>query len=254
MSAGSEGIIVRARKRLRDTAAIRTALVRLRTAVTASRARRNGVLFLFYHDILAGERSDFERQLTQLQNYGDIVSIDKAIRSTTEGGSDRFICLTFDDGYDGAIKHGLPILTDRSLPATFFIVPGWIDAARPGVANWDSCRALVQNGMEVGSHSMTHRRLSGLDQREVLSEMVASRVCIEEELRLPCRHFACPWGQPKADFLIERDPALAREAGYRSFFTTLPHRAPAHASPYLLPRVRMEPGWGDTELRYAFCR
>ena len=77
---------------------------------------------------------------------------------------------------------------------------------------------------------------------------------LEQELALPCNHFACPWGQPEEDYVPDRDPLLARQAGYRSFFTTLSARATPGVSAFALPRIVLEPGWGCYQLRYLFSR
>lgn len=112
----------------------------------------------------------------------------------------------------------------------------------------------IAAGMELGSHSLTHRRLTELDNEEASSELLYSRLRIEAKLGIKCQHFACQWGQPEADLCIDRDPALALAAGNHSFFTAMPRRAAAKTAPWMLPRVQMEPSWGDPELRYAFCR
>jgi len=162
--------------------------------------------------------------------------------------------VTFDDGYTDAFDNGLPILAAQNVPAAFFVISGWIDENRPGVIGWVECRELAAAGMEIGSHSATHPHLATLGEPEVEAELTASKARIEAELGRPCLHFACPYGQPGEDYLPDRDPGLARAAGYQSFLTTVPRRAHAAADPWTLPRVRMEPGWGDAELRYAFSR
>ncbi len=228
--------------------------------------RADGVLFLFYHDMRAGERRRFEAQLGRLRDFGDLIGLTDATRLLAGGGGGRHVCLTFDDGCRGAFDHALPILAAHGAPAAFFVVAQWLDDAGSRGAGdgagghigdrigWEECRRLLAAGMEVGSHSLTHRRLGGLDRAEVVRELVASRTRIEAELGRPCVHFACPWGQPAADYHPEREPRLARDAGYRSFLTTIPRRAGRDTDPWCLPRVRMEPGWGAAELRYALSR
>lgn len=109
--------------------------------------------------------------------------------------------------------------------------------------------------MEVGSHSLAHRRLATLTADAVANDLTAARARIEAELGRPCRHCACPpWGQPGLDYLPEREPALAQAAGHRSFFTTVAQRAQPGADPWSLPRVRMEPEWGEAEIRDAVLR
>lgn len=248
-------LTVRLNRRLRDVALARAAMVRLRTLGQPHGGAEDGVLLLFYHRMRAGERRCFEHQLRRLRGLGDIIGLGDAMRLLGGGRvPGRFVCLTFDDGYRDAFDHAFPILAGQGLPAAFFVVSGWIDEARPGIVGWAECRRLAAGGMEVGSHSATHRRLAGLCRSEVEAEVTASRARIEAELGRPCVHFACPWGQPGEDYDPERDPGLAHAAGYQSFLTTMPRRAAAGVDPWGVPRVRMEPGWGAAELRYAFSR
>ena len=240
---------------LRDMQLVRSVAIRVLTPRQPPGGAPGGVLFLFYHDMRARERRAFVRQLQYFRALGPIVGLSDALRRLADGRADeRCVCLTFDDGYQGAFDHAFPILAEQGLPAAFFVVPGWMDAARPGVFGWDACRHLAAGGMEVGSHSLGHRRFAELSRSEAETELARSRARIEAELDRPCVHFACPWGQPGADYRPERDPGLARAAGYQSFLTTIPRRATAASDPWSLPRVRMEPGWGEAELHYAFAR
>jgi len=216
---------------------------------------RGGVLFLFYHDVKPFEQERFQRQVQMLQSVGKLIGLDEALGVLENGADDEArICLTFDDGYKGAFDYALPILADNKVAAAFFVVPRWIDERRPGIMSWDDCRHLDSLGMDVVSHGLTHKRLRSSDTGSVTAELILSRQRIESEIGRPCYHFACPWGQPGADYHPEREPALARAAGYRSFFTTIPHRAYFGTDPWAIPRVRMEPSWGVREIKYALSR
>jgi peptidoglycan/xylan/chitin deacetylase (PgdA/CDA1 family) len=244
---------------LRDIPLARGAAVRLRTLGKPRGGADDGVLILFYHGVRAADRRPFERQLHQLRQLGDIIGLSDTVSlfaSAPDSGrvGGRFICLTFDDGYTDAFDNGLPILAAQNMPAAFFVISGWVDENRPGIIGWTECRQLAAAGMEIGSHSATHPHLANLGEPEVEAELTASKARIEAELGRPCLHFACPYGQPGEDYQPDREPGLARAAGYQSFLTTVPRRAQAAADPWTLPRVRMEPGWGDAELRYAFSR
>ena len=242
------------RRTLRDVPAARSVVVRTRLLIRRPVAS-DGVLFVFYHAIRARDRRSFASQLRRMRQFGDPVSLNDALdilKTARTGG--RYLCLTIDDGEQSAFRHGLPLLAEGGVPACFFVVPGWIDDGRPSVVTWDDCRAMARAGFEIGSHSLTHSRLSLLRQEEVAYEMRHSRARIEAELGQTCAHCACPWGQPVTDYRPDREPSLARAAGYHSFLTTIPKRAPPGADRWALPRVRMEPGWGDAELRYALLR
>ena len=242
------------RRAFREFGPARQAVIRFRL-LARKHAAPGGVTFLFYHGITGGQRAAFNRQLTLLRGFGDVTGLGAAITFLAGPATgERRICLTFDDGDRSAFDHAFPVLVERGLRAAFFVVPEWLDTLRPGTIGWQECRSLAQAGMEVGSHGLTHRRLSEIDGDDALTELSASRARIEAELGQPCLHFACPWGQPVLDYRPRRDPVLARAAGYRSFFTTFASRAAFGADPWALPRVRMEPGWGKAELAYALRR
>lgn len=240
---------------LREFGPARQAVIRLRLLARGKQAAPGGVTFLFYHGVTAGQRAGFARQLTLLRGFGDVTGLSDALAFLASPASgERRICLTFDDGERGAFDHAFPVLADHAIPAAFFVVPQWIDDRRPGTIGWQECRNLAEGGMEIGSHSLTHRHLSTLDSDEADKEFTLSRRRIEEELGRQCVHFACPFGQPELDYLPSRDPGLARAAGYRSFFTTFARTATFGMDPWVMPRVRMEPEWGRAELIYAMGR
>jgi peptidoglycan/xylan/chitin deacetylase (PgdA/CDA1 family) len=247
--------MVRLNRVLRDVPLARAAVVTLRTLGRPLGGPKEGLVILCYHGMRADERGRFEYQLRRLRDLGDIIGLGDALRLLRRGSAQgRYICLTFDDGYRDAFDNAFPILMAQSVPATFFVVSGWIDEARSGVIGWAECRELAAGGMEIGSHSVTHPHFTQLSQSEAEAELTGSRTRVEAELGRPCVHFACPFGQPGEDFRPDRDPALSRKAGYQSFLTTIPRRARAADNPWALPRIRMEPGWGKAELSYAFSR
>jgi peptidoglycan/xylan/chitin deacetylase (PgdA/CDA1 family) len=83
------------------------------------------------------------------------------------------------------------------------------------VLSWDGVRALAGMGMTIGSHTITHCNVAIAPPRELLSEVRESRNIIERECRLPCDHFAYPYG------LFSKEAAIAvRDSGYRSAVTT----------------------------------
>ena len=242
------------RHSLREIPLARAAVVQLHR-LQRPREKPDGVLFLFYHDMRASERGSFARQLRRMPEFGDVIGVGDALRRLAAGCTgERYVCLTFDDGCQGAFDYAFPILAERGVPAAFFVVPGWMDESRRGVFGWNECRRLAAGGMDVGAHSFSHRRIAALTKTEVEHDFAAARARIEAELGRPCLHLACPWGQPGTDYDPMRDPALARAAGYECFLTTIPMRARSGADPWSLPRVRMEPSWGYAELRYAASR
>ncbi len=241
---------------LRDVPAIRSPIMRIRALRSRPELTTGTLTTVMYHDVPADTRPMFAQQLDYMRSLGDFLTVSQAVELLHSGApiSGRYFCVTFDDGEKNAFDNALPLLAERGIPSTFFVVPSWISAADRRYMTWDECRQLVDAGSSIGSHSLSHRRFSALDDRQARHELAASKARVEAELGAPCDHFACPWGQPRADYLVERDPGVAAEAGYKSFFTTIRGSARRGASRWAIPRVRLEPGWGLHQLRYLFAR
>lgn len=234
-------------------ALLRRAVIPIMAMLRPADTVADWLAFPMYHHFRAADRASFQTQLRAMRSRADFVTLDDAVAMLSQPRlSGRHVCITFDDGWRGPCEHAWPILAEQGVPAAFFVVPGWIDQGADGVVSWDDCRRLAEGGATIGSHSMTHARLAQLDAPSARAQVAASRRRIEAELRRPCRHFACPWGQPGEDYLPDRDPGAARDAGYGSFLTTIRGRAQAGAGPWAIPRIRLEPEWGASELRYAF--
>jgi peptidoglycan/xylan/chitin deacetylase (PgdA/CDA1 family) len=73
---------------------------------------------------------------------------------------------------------------------------------------WEDAEQLLARGWEVGSHTVTHPLLTGVDDRQLREELTRSRDIIERRLG-SCTALAYPYGL--AD---ERVAEAARQAGY----------------------------------------
>lgn len=148
----------------------------------------------------------------------------------TEPCPDRLVALTFDDGYEDSASAALPILKRYRFPATFFIVPAFVD--QPGYMSWEQIEQLRDNGMEIGSHTLIHADLTGLSVEAARHEIEASRAFLEERLGVPVRSFCYPAGSYTP--LIS---GMVRQAGYTSAVTASPLTGYNHM--YQLARRRV---------------
>ena len=100
------------------------------------------------------------------------------------------IALTFDDGpHDGYTGRLISVLDKANVPATFFIVGSCLEQ-RPELA-----RALRDHGHELGGHTMTHRNLCRLPEREVAAELSRMRELVRLQCGSDCRLFRPPGGR-----------------------------------------------------------
>lgn len=154
------------------------------------------------------------------------------------------VALTFDDGYKGVVHHALPILRDMGVPATAYVLPGlwgrtasWLSEAPPServLWDEDDARAWVREGMELGSHGMTHVDLSTAPRDVIDREVVDSRQILESDVT-QIEGFCYPWG---------RSSALTRErveaAGYRYAVAGGYSRHHASGDLYALGRITVD--------------
>jgi peptidoglycan/xylan/chitin deacetylase (PgdA/CDA1 family) len=101
---------------------------------------------------------------------------------------------------------------------------------------WEQVRALRDAGMDVQSHTRTHRVLQTLKLSEVTEELIGSRLDLERELGCAVRSVAYPVGKP-LDSSSPIRTALA-QSGYEVGFTN-------GTGPTLL--------WGDLD-PFNICR
>ncbi len=236
---------------------------------------KNGswIRFPYYHHVFDDERGSFKKQLQFLRNCGDFISLDDAVAIAENDAKvdGRYFCITFDDGLKNCVTNALPILLEHNAPAAFFVVTRFIGTSPEKdreltqsffddhevtveFMTWDDCRTLSRAGMTVGSHTVSHRVLSSLSPEEVERELRESKVRIEAELGIECRHFCAPVGTPDRDFIVNRDPQIASRLGYKSFLTTQRGSASRPLRPHFIERDHVLPSWDAYQLRYFFSR
>ena len=167
----------------------------------------------------------------------------------------RYAAVTFDDGFLSVLENAVPELTKRRIPSTVFIisdllgkVPAWTEEYADGgeperFVTLDELRSLPSDLVVIGSHTMSHPKLTAISVREAAQELAASRRQLEMWLGQEVRLFSFPFGDYSQD-LID----LCRETGYSRVFTTMPTQAFASSDEYTTGRVPVEPS--DWEIEF----
>ena len=106
-----------------------------------------------------------------------MAALDSAQRGPTIG-------LTFDDGYQDVVDHGLPVLVDLGFRATIFVPTGAMDGTHPfswyerppPLLDWATIVDLDRDStIDFGAHTVTHANLLGLDDTAAEREIAGSR-------------------------------------------------------------------------------
>ncbi len=154
------------------------------------------------------------------------------------------VALTADDGYKSQIDHLSPLLRELALPWTVFVLAGrlglrnvwdlpWM-ARREDHLTSDEVRRLAQEGVTIGSHGMTHSKMTTLSNASLEDELVRSRELLRRLSGQKVDGIAYPWGATDA-----RVAAAARRAGYRLMFgATAGGSRPPDGRPFI-PRVTL---------------
>ena len=173
------------------------------------------------HDALCTSSAQFEAQMSYLRRRGlRGVSVRELRRATYAGEARDMVGLTFDDGYEDFLDVALPVLERLGFSATVFVVAGmlgdentWEHRGPPRVrlrlAGADGVREISNRGMEVGSHTITHPRLTSLDEETLVHEVEHSRQMLAELAGASIEGFCYPYGD-----LDSRAVCAARRAGY----------------------------------------
>jgi peptidoglycan/xylan/chitin deacetylase (PgdA/CDA1 family) len=178
----------------------------------------------------------FAGQLAWLRRRGlRGVSMDELMRAGRD--SQGLVGLTFDDGYADFVTEVMPALRRYGFTATVFVVAGKLG----GHNSWDEpgprkslmtaadVRLAAEAGMEIGSHGVSHQRLTRLCDDDLADEVGRSRRILAQLVGQPIPGFCYPYGV--AD---EREVRAVQAAGYD-------YACAVHASPlaarYALPRT-----------------
>jgi peptidoglycan/xylan/chitin deacetylase (PgdA/CDA1 family) len=192
-----------------------------------------GVPVLMYHSVCAPPGGDpspfvvsrrtFEAQLRYLRanGYYSPTLAEALAPGFAPPPGRRPVLLTFDDGYADNHTVALPLLLEHGFRAALFPVSDlgrgrtWWGGAGPRAQLLAPAqiREMAACGIEVGSHGISHRRMSQLDDRELQAELHDSRAALEDILGQPVRHLAYPYGD-----VDDRTKRAVRAAGYTAAF------------------------------------
>jgi peptidoglycan/xylan/chitin deacetylase (PgdA/CDA1 family) len=106
------------------------------------------------------------------QSSSNITSANNIITNN----STKIVILGFDDNRKGDFTYAKPVLDKYGFKATFFIICG--KTTDKGAMNWQDIAAMQKDGMDIESHTMTHKHLNHLSASALNFEIAGSKQCL----------------------------------------------------------------------------
>lgn len=212
-------------------------------------------LILMYHMICVPENlkearyacppQRFRQHLTTLLKLGYQALSLKQIEAALQTGTplpERAVVITLDDGYEDNYTFAFPILQELNLPAIIFLVTDLIGKTNAWMSmssfpahpmlTWQQIKEMHRHGIEFGGHTLTHPRLTQLDEETAAREISECKQAIEDRLGAECRYFAYPYG-----LFDTRIRDLVEASGYRLACSTRSGFNHPGRDPYILHRI-----------------
>jgi peptidoglycan/xylan/chitin deacetylase (PgdA/CDA1 family) len=201
----------------------------------------------FLYNLTVSLRS-FERQISWLSQKGyETISLERLGRFIQ--GQDTLpkkpVIITFDDGYQSVWDHAKPVLDQSGFTATVFLVFRaigkrniWdLQKSIPILScmDQDTCRRLLDDGWEIGSHGLNHCALPELEPNALDDELTGSKISLEQLFECQVTAFCYPhgaWNQQIKEHV--------KRAGYQVACAISPKSASVTDDPWALRRVKVK--------------
>lgn len=214
-------------------------------------AGQHGPVMFMYHAVTPGKirpgwpwaisMQQFREQLDFLLAEGYATpTMGELVSAPRKKWSGRTAIITFDDGYVNNLA-ACEELQKRGMRASWFLVTGsigqppqWPADGRPTgrLLNAAELREMQAYGMEIGSHTVSHVRLTEVNDTRLSKELADSKATLEDLLGNSVGSFAYPYG-----VWDQRCATAVKLAGYSAACTTRTGWALRDSDPYRLRRL-----------------
>lgn len=225
------------------------------SAEKISAQEEKAVPILMYHKVspnffksnLRVNPEEFEKQIKYLKEQGfSSLSFEDFILWRKEEGPlpKKPVIITFDDGYEDNYLYAYPVLKKYGFSATIFLIVGKLDKEirwerekrRPNskLLSWDKIKEMKENGMDFGSHTISHPDLTKILRKQIKWEIRKSKRIIEKNLNQKVVVFSYPFGKHN-----KKIRQLVRKNKYLCAVSAKPGWASKKSNIYSLPRIRI---------------
>ena len=187
----------------------------------------------------------FKAQMDTIQEVGTpVITLDDLVqaRAGEKELPPTSVIITFDDAFADFKERAFPILKEKGFASIIYVPTGcvggtenWRGALSPPrqIMSWEDLHDLAAEGVNFGSHTISHPDLNGLKTLDLIEEVRTSQHVLEDRLGRKIDHFAPPYGI--ADYFAR----TAIERLYQTSVGTSFERATLESDVIDLPRLEM---------------
>lgn len=240
----------------------------------AHKTGARGLTTLMYHSVCSGTVPGDWPWAVSYQRFCDQMDFLRELGCNTLCARDiragaqmppRAVCITFDDGYADNWP-AFEALCERGMRASWFVVTGdvggrsrWPGESIPPqpILSGEQLRHMEAAGMEICSHTVSHCRLTKVDDAVLDGELIHSMRDLSDILRREVTTLAYPYG-----LYDERVVEATRRAGYLVALTAEPGFGMIADDPLRVRRItvfntdtlsafsrKLALGWNDVQWR-----
>lgn len=153
----------------------------------------------------------------------------------------RWVCLTFDDGYQDTYTLAYPLLKHLGVPFTVYVATGFVDNRLPmwwyldkqlGISTEELKELDADPLCTIGAHTESHPKLDTLNYEQQYKEITGSKQALEHLLGHPVDHFSFPHGVHDANSL-----EICRRIGFKTVAQSWGRPVRRGTRPWPLPRI-----------------
>jgi len=195
---------------------------------------------------------NFRRQLQLLERWGFTTITFNDYKLYLEGQLNlprKPVIITFDDGYYDTYQLAYPLLSEFGMKAVVYVLGN----VKTKSNKWDrhseypesplmtdlQIMELHDAGFEIGSHSITHPKLTAIPEQEAWDEISRSRMLLEILLNSTVISFSYPYGM--LNMSIKK---MVEDAGYAFGCGVYTGPATFGAEPYDIRRITISNNTG----------
>lgn len=173
---------------------------------------------LMYHSILQSSKVEdiFSLSLDKFTAQLELLKKDN-VKLIPFSNAESGVSITFDDGHRDNYELAVPLLLEKQIPFTIFLITDFISEAHKDYLDKDQIKELAKNPLVTfGTHGKTHRPLSGIGIDEAKEELRASKAMLEDLIGKEVTTMSFPHGQFNNEILEN-----AQRFGYQRCGTSI---------------------------------